>query len=153
MTRGAYHCHVGRIWPFSIYAKKRSGLSIDVVPHSIHVCLFGSFVLLQGPEPNTLRGAEMKKDIWLSVEVKSLSLSPIKYEYHGVKHIIFQVTWHHFLSTLRFFSPVDTNLPWSPAALLNLSITPSPGCWTSLPPHSPRICNIGILERSQSTHM
>ena len=117
----------------------------------MYVCHFGSCILLQGPEPNTLREVEMK-NIWLSVEVKPLLLSPMKYESHRVKNFIFWDTWHQFLSTLRFFSPVDTNLPWSPAALLNHSITRSPGSWTILPPHSPRICNIGILERSQSTH-
>ena len=113
---------------FIICKIRRSGLSIDVVPLSIYMYVILDHVLFSRVKHIEGVGRE---NIWLSVEVKSLSLSLMKYESYGVKHFISQNTWHHFLPTLRFFSPVDTSLPWSPTALLNSSKSWSLGGWTS----------------------
>ena len=129
---GAYFCLsslCGQHMAIFIICKiRRNGLSIYVVPLSIYMHVILDHVFFS--RAKHIEGVE-RKNIWLSVEVKSLSLSLMKYESYGVKHFISQNTWHHFLPTLRFFSPVDTSLPWSPTALLNSSKSWSLGGWTS----------------------
>ena len=95
-------------------------------------------------QPNTLR----------KVERKNICGGQITLTFIHEMLISWGQTFHfsEYLTLLFFNSPilssVDTNLPWSPAALINYWMTWSPRSWTS-PPSRSRACNIGILERVQ----
>ena len=135
-------------WDSNIHVDDTFMDSIDVTNKDFNIgdfgtnCHFGSHVLLQGPDPNTLRKVERKNICGGQVTLTFI---------HEIL-ISWGQTFHfsEYLTSLFFNSPilssVDANLPWSPPALINYWMTWSPRSRTSPPPRS-RACNIGILER------
>ena len=62
--------HTPALWeeygPFQSMSKKEAVFQLMLTHiQYMYVCHFGSCVLLQGPEPNTLRGVEMNKYLTL----------------------------------------------------------------------------------------
>ena len=98
------------------------------------------------PEPNISRGSKGKifDSLWRS---NHSHFHPWNVNLMGSNISLLRISDITFYQ-LSDSSSVDTNLPWSPAALINYWMTWSPRSWTSSPPRS-RACNIGFLERVQ----